>query len=143
MKVLHRDQLRDGKAVVNLHHADFFLGIGDAGFLVCLLAAFAGGDEMVPVPIVVSHLLAGAQRQLQRLDADKILSAQLSGFFRCRHDGAGRTVTDPAAVEQSQRVGDDRSRHNLFFGHGLTQMGFGIQCAVGMAFGRYMRHGPL
>ena len=40
-------------------------------------------------------------------------------------------------------MGNDGSGHDLVLGNRLAQMCFGVQGAVGMAFGGYMRHGPL
>ena len=64
VQIFHGNQLRYGKAVVHLHHADLFLWMGDPRFLVSFGAALAGSNEMVTVPIVIAHFLTTAERQL-------------------------------------------------------------------------------
>src|SRR5271157_1958299 len=101
MEILVCDQFRDGEAVVDFHHADFFPWISDTGLFVRSEAALVRSHKMVPVPTVESHLFAAAEGQLERLDRDKILPAHLFGFFNCGNYGASRSVTHTAAIKES------------------------------------------
>ena len=68
MKIFIGYQLGDGEAIVYLHHADFFSWIADTGVFIGLGAALAGGEKVIPVPVIICHFLAATQRQLKRLD---------------------------------------------------------------------------
>ena len=109
------------------------LRIGDPRLLVGLRAALARRHEMLPVPLVEAPLVAAGDGKLDRLDGDEFLLPERSGDLRRRHDGAGGPVAHAAAVEEPQRVGDDRGGHDLLHRHRFTQMGLGVENAVGVA----------
>jgi len=128
---------------MTFEHADFLARIRDPGFFIGGGAAFVRCYEIRSLPLVEAAFVTVADRQLNGLDRDQVLLllAQFLGDFRRRNNGTGRTVADTAAVEQPQRPGDDRSRQNLIHGNRFPQMGFGIQCAVGVALHRNMGDG--
>ena len=136
MQILIGHELRDGEAVVELHHADLFARVLNPRLLVGLCAALACRVEMLPVPLVEAPLVAAGDGELDRLDGDDILFSEGFGDLRRRHDRAGRAVADPAAVEEPQRVGDDRGGEDLLQRHRLPEMRLGVENAVRVALHR-------
>ena len=100
VKIFHGDQLGNRKTVMDLQHVDLFPGSLNAGLFIGRNAAFAGGDKMVTVPVVIAQLLPAAQCQLKGLNADKILLAQLPGHVGGGNNRTGGAVADSAAVKQ-------------------------------------------
>ena len=118
-------------------------GVGDPGFLIGPRAALTS----VVTKWSPSHWLKPISSPLLKascraLTVTKSFLPSVLGLFHGGDDGAGRSVAHPAAVEQPQRMGDDRGGHDLFHGHGLPQVGLGVEDAVGVALGRNMGQRP-
>ena len=141
--IFHRDEFGHRETVVHLDEVDLFPRIGDAGFLIGLFRGDAGGREIGAVPGIVLRLDAVRHRELQRLDADDVGLAEAARDFRRRDDGASRPVRHAAAVEEAQRLGDDRRAEHLLHRHLVLQMRLGIARAVVVALDRNMRDGAL
>ena len=142
VQVLVGDHLGDGEAVVEFHHADLLAGVFYPGFPIGPQAAFVRGHKVIAVPVVEAHFFAVAQGQLQGLDGDEILPAHLPGLFHRGYNGASGTVADAAAIEQTQGMSDDRGGHDLVLRDRFSQVGLGVQGAVGVTFDGDMGQGP-
>ena len=143
MQVFVGHEFRDGKTVMKFHHAELLPGIGDSCFPVGFGAAFTGCDEMLTVPLVKASLVATAHGKLQGLDRNQLFFLQFPGDLWRRHNGAGRAITDTAAVEQSQWMRDNGRRQDLIHRHHFAKMGLGIQRSIGVTLDRYVGNGAL
>ena len=82
---------------------------------------------MVAVPTVEPRFFAGAKCALERLYSDDILLAEVFSLLNRRDDRASRSVAHAAAVEETERIRDDRRIDHLVFGDGLAQVRFRIR----------------
>jgi hypothetical protein len=79
---------------------------------------------------------------LQRLTATRSFCPGSRDLGR-GDDGAGRTVTDSAAVVQAQRRGDGHGLQHVVVGDRIAQVRLGVQRGVGVALDRDVRHRAL
>jgi len=67
VQILVGHELRDRKAVMDLHHADLLPRVVHPGLFVRKGAGLGGRYKMIEVPVVVLELLAAADGNLQAL----------------------------------------------------------------------------
>src|SRR5450759_1397899 len=137
VQVLHRRELGDREAVVDLHHADLFARVLDARFVVCPCGGRARGEHARAVPVCEERLFARRDRYLQGLYLDEVLvRLDLRRDLGRRHDRARGAIAHATAVEQAERVGDHRRAHDLLDRDELAQVSARVLCAVLMALPR-------